>query len=94
MTNGPSLKTVLQTLAGSTGTHWSLLYEHQKYLVREGLLHSRPGKGPGSGVLATPEAISIFFLTFAARRSPRDLVDIEKAVIARTRVVSALEKQS
>lgn len=77
-----SLKTVLQEIAGSIGASWPMLYEHQKKLVEEGTLHSRPGRGPHSGVLATPETIALFFLTFAARRSPQELVAFEKAAVA------------
>jgi hypothetical protein len=34
------------------------LYERQKSLAAEGLLHLVPGRGPGSGVRATPEAVA------------------------------------
>jgi hypothetical protein len=34
------------------------LYERQKALVAEGLLYLAPGRGPGSGVRATPEAVA------------------------------------
>jgi len=81
MTFDKSLKTVLQSLSETTGVPWPTLYEHQKSLVQEGLLKPRPGRGPGSGVLATPEVLVLFFVTFMAKRNAREMVQIENAVL-------------
>ena len=49
-----SLKSTLPALGRILGMTPSALYERQKLLVLEGLLHAVPGRGPGSGVPATP----------------------------------------
>ena len=38
------------------------LYERQRALVRAGLLHAEPGRGPGSGVRATPESVALLLI--------------------------------
>ena len=61
-----SLKSTLPALGRILGMTPSALYERQKLLVLEGLLHAVPGRGPGSGVPATPESLATLLIgTFA-----------------------------
>jgi hypothetical protein len=42
------------------------LYERQRELLREGLLQALPGRGRGSGVQATPEAVAMVLCSMMA----------------------------
>jgi len=59
-----SLKASLPVLSRLIRISPNVLYERQKVLMQEGLLTSVPGRGPGSGVLATPEALSLLLIAF------------------------------
>ena len=50
-----SLKSLIPELARALDMTSAALYERQRALVRASLLQQRPGHGPGSGVVATPE---------------------------------------
>jgi hypothetical protein len=58
-----SLKSCIPALARVLDETSGALYERQRTLVREGLLDSTPGHGPGSGVRATPESIAILIIS-------------------------------
>jgi hypothetical protein len=53
-----SLKSVVLWFAEQLGLPPAAFYERQRVLVRAGLLESRSGRGPGSGVRATPESVA------------------------------------
>jgi hypothetical protein len=57
-----SLKSCIQELARILGEKPDALYERVRALDREGLLKSVPGKGPGSGVRATPDAFAMLLI--------------------------------
>jgi hypothetical protein len=57
------LKTYLSTLSPLLGQSEEMLYERQRALVREGLLESVGGRGPGSGVRADESALSAFLIS-------------------------------
>ncbi|WP_092031059.1 hypothetical protein [Bradyrhizobium sp. OK095] len=61
-----SLKSYIPTLARVLNDSESALYERQRALVREGLLEATPGKGPGSGVRATPESVAMLLIGYLA----------------------------
>lgn len=45
-------------MAALLGVSFAVCYERQKALIRAGILPLLPGRGPGSGVRLTPEAIA------------------------------------
>jgi hypothetical protein len=57
------LKTYLSTLSPLLGQSEEMLYERQRALVRQGLLESIGGRGPGSGVRADEKSLSIFLIS-------------------------------
>jgi hypothetical protein len=57
-----SLKSILPALGRILGASPNALYERQKTLTAEGLLKVVPGRGPGSGVHATPESIALLLI--------------------------------
>jgi hypothetical protein len=69
----PSLKSIVPELARIFGETPDALYERQRSLDREGLLKSVPGKGPGTGVRATPEAVAM--LTIAVMMGSVSLLE-------------------
>jgi hypothetical protein len=60
-----SLKAALIPLSRVLRISAPTLYGRQQELVNEGLLESIPGKGPGSGVRATPDAIAMLLIAVA-----------------------------
>jgi hypothetical protein len=57
-----SLAHYLPALAAVLGEKPATLYERQRELIREGLLQALPGRGPGAGVQATPEAVAMLLI--------------------------------
>jgi hypothetical protein len=64
-----SLKSFLPVLSRILGETSEALYERQRALVREGLLESAPGHGPGSGVRVTPESVATLLIGVLASPS-------------------------
>jgi hypothetical protein len=64
-----SLKSMTPTLAGWIGITPAALYERQRALVRAGLLNPELGRGPGSGVRATPESVAMLLVAVLATDS-------------------------
>ena len=64
--DGTSLKNVVLRLAEQLGLPPAAFYERQRVLVRAGLLASRSGRGPGSGVRATPESVALMLIAILA----------------------------
>jgi hypothetical protein len=58
-----SLKTLIPELAHALDMKEASIYERQRALTRAGLLEMRPGRGPGSGVLATPESLAFLLIS-------------------------------
>lgn len=79
------LKTVITEAAHLAGTGTERFRGHHRRLIASGRLARRPGKGPGSGVEATPQNIALFFLTFAAEQSATDLAKMAAAATDKTR---------
>ena len=61
-----SLKGLIPRLAHELGMTPDALYERQRALVRAGLLKGVEGKGPGSGVRATPYATALLLIAVLA----------------------------
>ena len=58
----PSLKAFIPRLAGILNTTPAALYERQRALVREGLLTPEEGRGRGSGVRLSAEALAVLLI--------------------------------
>jgi hypothetical protein len=82
-----SLKAVIQGIAKAVGTTPAALYERQRALVRAGLLQSKPGRGPGSGVRATPESVAMLLISILATGN---LSETEE----RSRVIADLKSET
>lgn len=72
----PSLKTLLREMGPLLDLTEDQLYERQRELVRCELLTERPGRGPGSGVPATHQTVSVFVASILAVDMLRDLKHI------------------
>jgi hypothetical protein len=70
---GKSLKSYVPRLAKLLGMTPDSLYERVRALVREGLLTPEAGRGPGSGVRATPETVTLLLIAGLAADSLSDV---------------------
>ena len=70
-----SLKAYIPVLARQLESSPAALYERQRALVRAGLLDTGDGRGPGSGVRATPKAVAHLLIAVLAAE---DLKDVEE----------------
>ena len=61
-----SLNTILPELSGALELTPGKIYERQRQLVKAGLLISKKGMGPGSGVQATPHNVAMVLTTILA----------------------------
>jgi hypothetical protein len=87
MINSPmtsSLKAFIPKLAKALEMNPTALYERQRALIRGGLLETKAGHGPGSGVRLSPESVAMLLVSILATSS---LVDVE----AKTREVAELQ---
>jgi hypothetical protein len=75
----PSLKTYLHRIAPIIGLSPGALYERQRSLAKLGLLTVTPGRGPGSGVLLTPENAAAVIISALASDS---LSEVDQRVVA------------
>ena len=60
---GLSLKSLIRDVSAFTGMSEAAVYERQRALVREGLLKTKRGRGPGSGVRGTPELVALLLIS-------------------------------
>lgn len=60
-----SLNAFLPVLSDLWGVSPGVLYERQRSMVHLGLMKSRPGRGPGSGVTLTPENVARLLVAYA-----------------------------
>lgn len=74
-----SLKSLFPELGRILGETPDTLYGWQRAMVREGLLDAAPGRGPGSGVPANPEAMAQFLIGICCQATRS-----ENAPLART----------
>lgn len=85
--SGISLKAFIPGIAKVVDMTPAALYERQRALVRAGLLHSEGGRGPGSGVRATPESMAMLLISLLATGS---LSDTE----TQTKIVASLKSKT
>jgi DNA-binding IscR family transcriptional regulator len=85
--SGISLKAFIPVIAKVVDMTPAALYERQRALVRAGLLHSEGGRGPGSGVRATPESMAMLLISLLATGS---LSDTE----TQTKIVASLKSKT
>lgn len=71
-----SLKAFIPLLSDALQLTPDVLYEKQRALVRAGLLKNSKGRGPGSGVRLTPDAVAMLLIAVLATDS---LSEVEKA---------------
>lgn len=81
-TMSTSLKSLLPALSDALGDSEAALYERQRALVRAGLLEFVPGHGPGSGVRATPESISVLLIGMLATMSLSEAADKAREIMS------------
>lgn len=79
-----SLKAFIPKLAKTLGMNPTALYERQRALIRGGLLKTKAGHGPGSGVRLSPESVAMLLISVMATDS---LVQVEE----RTEVFARLK---
>ncbi len=77
-----SLKSLIPDLAPAFDLTPAALYERQRALERAGLLKAEGGRGPGSGVRATPQAVAALFTSVLATDSLSE-VETEAVMLAR-----------
>ena len=75
-----SLKSLLPYLAIFFDTTEFALYERQRALVRAGLIHAVPGRGPGKGVRVTPQSLAMLLISLAATESLIQVQSETKAI--------------
>jgi hypothetical protein len=75
-----SLKALLPRLAEALGMTPAALYERQRSLVLGGLLECAPGKGPGSGVRGTPEALATLLVSVLSSQQWADSASVTKVM--------------
>jgi hypothetical protein len=64
-----SLKGLIPKLAEEVEMTPAALYERQRALVRAGLLQGEAGRGPGSGVRATPKSVALLLISLTGSHS-------------------------
>jgi hypothetical protein len=72
------LKSFLYGVAALLGTTGAALYERQRALVALGGLQATVGRGPGSGVPLTPEAVAAILISVLAAES---LTEVDERVV-------------
>jgi hypothetical protein len=83
VTNIASLKSLIPELAPAFNLTSAALYERQRALERAGLLKAEGGRGPGSGVRATPQAVAALLCSVLATDS---LSEVETEAVALSRL--------
>jgi hypothetical protein len=84
-----SLKAFLPQLADVIGTTPAALYERQRALVRQGVLHPLVGRGPGSGVELSADAVAALLISVGAAWS---LSEVDSRIIKYCQAQSATGK--
>jgi hypothetical protein len=79
-----SLKSIIPLLSDLVALSEHALYERQRALVRGGLIKGREGRGPGSGVEATPETVAMLLISVLATDSLSSVIQ-ETAAFATCR---------
>jgi hypothetical protein len=64
---------ILPVIASILGMPTEALYERQRTLVRLGLLESKEGRGPGSGVRLSAESVGVLIASILVADHPSEL---------------------
>jgi len=83
----PSLKSIIPQLSEVFSISPAALYERQRALVRAGLLKSKAGHGPGSGVKANAYSIALLVISLLATDSLSEVGE-------RTKLFAGLKSRS
>lgn len=75
-----SLKALTKTMAGALGLTPDALYERQRVLVSLNLLKPEKGRGPGSGVRATPKTVALLLISVLAANGLSDVAASAAAI--------------
>jgi hypothetical protein len=70
-----SLKSFIPSLSRRLGVSPAALYERQRALVRLGVLHGKKGRGPGSGVKLSADAVAVLLASLLATDSLSEVAD-------------------
>jgi hypothetical protein len=76
-----SLKAYAPGLAKFFNTTPAAVYERQRALVRAGLIHAKPGRGPGKGVQATPRTMAALLIGMLVTESLTEAVELSELVM-------------
>jgi|APCry1669192522_1035417.scaffolds.fasta_scaffold00309_3 hypothetical protein len=68
----PSLKAILPDIGRILAISPHVLYVRQQALMRDAILESQPGRGPGSGVVASPETVATLLVAILSSVSLAD----------------------
>jgi hypothetical protein len=79
-----SLKATFPALSRIIGYTPAALYARQRTFVDAGILKSTPGRGPGSGVRASPEALAGFLIGIVTHASLAENVPFAKGIARAT----------
>jgi hypothetical protein len=77
-----SLKSTFPALSRIVGYTPAALYARQRTFVEAGILESTPGRGPGSGVKATPAALAEFLIALITQAALDENVACAKSIAA------------
>jgi hypothetical protein len=77
-----SLKAFAPALASTLGTTPAAIYERQRALVRQGLLPTPVGRGPGNGIPATAETVAMILIALMVTDNLSDTDNRVKRVAA------------
>jgi hypothetical protein len=77
-----SLNAFLPVLSDLVGVSPGVLYERQRSMVQLGLIASKPGRGPGSGVSLSPENVAKLLISYAGADSLADVARSKKVFAA------------
>lgn len=77
----PSLKSLLSEIGRILGVSPHALYVRQQALMRAGILDVLPGRGPGSGVVASPTSVATLLVSMLAATSLPDAPERTKALM-------------
>ncbi|KWV54323.1 hypothetical protein AS156_00930 [Bradyrhizobium macuxiense] len=81
-----SLNAFLPALSELVGVSPGVLYERQRSLVKHGLIKSRPGRGPGSGVPLTYANVAMLLIAYMAADALADVpMRVERAANGKAR---------
>jgi hypothetical protein len=80
MMRKPTLISIIPELAGILGQKATTLIERQRALVRARLLETLPGRGRGSGVVASPQSVAVLTTSLLASVALTDAASLTSEI--------------